>query len=126
MVLRNTINAQKFSAIAFLVCFIQSCTWGTWDTWAGMTRLDHSIVITKPLKSTQKSTDFLYPAKTAYKEGYLKVSNLHSLWYAEYGNPQGVPIVFVHGGPGAGCGSSSSRFFDSKHYRIILFEQRGA
>lgn len=60
-----------------------------------------------------------------YKSGYLKVSDIHSIYYEEVGNPNGRPILFVHGGPGGGISESSRQYFDPKHYRIILFDQRG-
>jgi proline iminopeptidase len=68
----------------------------------------------------------LYPAISSSKEFYLTVSGGHELWIAEYGNPQGLPVVFLHGGPGAGCESYHPRFFDPEKYRIILFDQRGS
>ena len=68
----------------------------------------------------------LYPSITATKEFYLSVSNVHQLWVSEYGNPSGVPAVFLHGGPGSGCESYHPRFFDPEKYRIILFDQRGS
>lgn len=68
----------------------------------------------------------LYPEIAANKEFYLPVSDGHQLWVAEYGNPNGLPAVFLHGGPGAGCESYHSRFFDPERYRIILFDQRGS
>lgn len=69
---------------------------------------------------------FLYPRIAPFHENYLSVSSLHSLWFAQYGNPHGIPIVMVHGGPGGGCGPFDSRFFDPAIYRIILLDQRGA
>ena len=50
---------------------------------------------------------------------------VHEIYWEECGNPQGKPAVFVHGGPGAGAGASSRRFFDPQRYRIVLFDQRG-
>lgn len=67
----------------------------------------------------------LYPAIEPYASGYLRVSDLHELYYEECGNPQGKPAVFVHGGPGAGCDARARRFFDPDAYRIVLFDQRG-
>jgi proline iminopeptidase len=67
----------------------------------------------------------LYPQLSAHDSGYLKVSQLHTLYYEVYGNPRGVPAVVVHGGPGAGCWPNHARFFDPAHYRIILVDQRG-
>ncbi len=68
----------------------------------------------------------LFPAITPYNSGYLKVSDIHELYFEECGNPKGVPVLFVHGGPGAGISESARRFFDPLFYRIILFDQRGA
>lgn len=73
----------------------------------------------------QANEQILFPEIKPYDEGFLQVSKLHKLWYAQYGNPQGIPVVVVHGGPGAGC-IWEMRFFDPAFYRIILFDQRGA
>lgn len=67
----------------------------------------------------------LYPQLAAHGSGYLKVSELHTLYYEVYGNPNGIPAVVVHGGPGAGCWPNHARFFDPAHYRVILLDQRG-
>ena len=67
----------------------------------------------------------LYPSIQPYHEFQLKVSDLHTLWIEECGNPNGMPVVFLHGGPGAACEEFQRRFFDPQHYRIILFDQRG-
>lgn len=60
-----------------------------------------------------------------YHEFQLKVSALHTLWIEESGNPHGIPVVFLHGGPGAACEPFQRRFYDPKTFRIILFDQRG-
>jgi proline iminopeptidase len=67
----------------------------------------------------------LYPEIEAYRSGFLKVSDLHEIFFEEAGNPQGRPVVFVHGGPGGGVDPSMRRFFDPKLWRVILFDQRG-
>lgn len=67
----------------------------------------------------------LYPPIQPYRRGRLKVSELHDVYYEECGNPKGKPVLFVHGGPGAGASEKSRSFFDPKHYRIIVFDQRG-
>lgn len=67
----------------------------------------------------------LYPAIKPYRTGYLKVADVHEIYFEECGNPQGKPALFVHGGPGAGCNADARRFFDPDAYRIILFDQRG-
>jgi len=74
----------------------------------------------------QMLEEILFPAIKPYDEDYLDVSGLHRLWYAQFGNPHGIPVVVVHGGPGFGCSPRDMRFFDPKFYRIILFDQRGA
>ena len=66
-----------------------------------------------------------YPEIEAYQSGHLQVSDLHSIYYEQVGNPNGKPIVFVHGGPGGGVDPSMRRFFDPKVWRIVLFDQRG-
>ena len=67
----------------------------------------------------------LYPAIEPYESGYLRVSPVHEIYWEQSGNPNGKPAVFVHGGPGAGAGTQSRRFFDPQAYRIIVFDQRG-
>lgn len=67
----------------------------------------------------------LYPEIEPYDTGMLQVSPLHTIYYEQCGNPDGKPVVFLHGGPGAGCNRNSRRFFDPAHYRIVLFDQRG-
>jgi proline iminopeptidase len=67
----------------------------------------------------------LYPPIEPYTSGCLPVSALHTLWYEECGNPEGMPVVFLHGGPGGGTGPNMRRFFDPAHYRVVLFDQRG-
>lgn len=68
----------------------------------------------------------LYPALEPYRQGRLRVSELHDLYYEECGNPAGKPVVFLHGGPGAGCSPKARQFFDPARYRIVLFDQRGS
>jgi proline iminopeptidase len=67
----------------------------------------------------------LYPENEPYRTGRLKVSDLHEIYFEECGNPQGKPVVLIHGGPGAGCSPTMRRLHDPKAYRIILFDQRG-
>lgn len=68
----------------------------------------------------------LYPPLAPYEQGQLDVDGYHQLYWEQSGNPQGVPVVFLHGGPGAGCNATHRRFFDPSRYRIILFDQRGS
>jgi len=66
-----------------------------------------------------------YPSISPYQTHALKVGSPHTLYVEECGNPEGLPVLFVHGGPGSGCTEADRRFFDSKVYRVILFDQRG-
>lgn len=68
----------------------------------------------------------LYPRIDARVTERLRVSELHEIYYEESGNPQGKPVVFLHGGPGGGSDPKQRRFFDPARYRIILFDQRGS
>ncbi len=67
----------------------------------------------------------LYPSITPYREHRLAVDALHTLHLEECGNPDGIPVVFLHGGPGAGVSPTHRRFFDPARYRIVLIDQRG-
>ena len=67
----------------------------------------------------------LFPSVEPYQTHSLSVSDGHRLYIEECGQPDGLPVVFLHGGPGAGCESYHRRFFDPAIYRIILFDQRG-
>jgi len=68
----------------------------------------------------------LYPEIEPYRTGMLAVDAMHTLYWEESGNPHGVPVVFLHGGPGAGSAPNHRRFFDPAFYRIVIFDQRGA
>jgi len=67
-----------------------------------------------------------YPKLSCRYSDFLKVDGTHNLYYEESGNPQGKPVLFVHGGPGAGCKDSHRQYFNPEKYRIILFDQRGS
>jgi len=66
-----------------------------------------------------------YPAIAPRVTGMLRVSPVHEIYYEESGNPDGIPVVFVHGGPGGGTEPKHRQFFDPRLYRIVLFDQRG-
>ena len=68
----------------------------------------------------------LYPDIKIYATHCIEVASPHVLYVEECGNPVGLPVVFVHGGPGAGCEPYHRRFFDPNVYRIVLFDQRGS
>lgn len=73
----------------------------------------------------QPLKDF-FPAIEPRQTLRLKVDDRHELYVEEVGNPQGQPVVFLHGGPGGGISPDHRRYFDPNHYRIILFDQRGS
>jgi len=68
----------------------------------------------------------LYPEIEPFATGMLAVDGLHKIYWEQSGNPKGEPVVFLHGGPGAGSSPAHRRFFDPSHYRIMIFDQRGA
>ncbi|WP_432697589.1 prolyl aminopeptidase [Marinobacterium sp. YM272] len=67
----------------------------------------------------------LYPEIQSNQEFYLDVGQGHRIYVEESGNPAGIPVLFIHGGPGGGCSPTHRRFFNPEKYRIILFDQRG-
>jgi proline iminopeptidase len=68
----------------------------------------------------------LHPPITPYASGMLETASVHRVYWETAGNPEGIPVVFVHGGPGSGTSPIQRRFFDPARYRIILFDQRGS
>jgi proline iminopeptidase len=72
-----------------------------------------------------KDDVYKYPPIEPYRAGHLDVDSLHSIYFEESGNPLGVPVIDLHGGPGAGSIPAYRRFFDPARYRIILSDQRG-
>lgn len=67
----------------------------------------------------------LYPDIQSVHEYRIETPDGHSLYVEESGNPKGIPVLFLHGGPGGGCSPTHRRFFNPERYRIILFDQRG-
>lgn len=63
---------------------------------------------------------------TCFDEGYIHVSEIHKVYYAQYGKADGKPVIFLHGGPGGGTSKSNTEFFDPAVYRVVLLDQRGA
>jgi len=68
----------------------------------------------------------LHPEIEPFDSGMLQVDDRHALYYEQCGNPEGKPVVLLHGGPGGGCSPKMRRFHDPANYRIVLFDQRGA
>src|SRR5882757_10355968 len=74
---------------------------------------------------TQTERRGLYPPIEPFRTGFLRVSDVHELYFEESGNPDGKPAVFLHGGPGGGTDAKMRTFFDPRVYRIVMFDQRG-
>jgi len=68
----------------------------------------------------------LFPQVAPYRTGFLEPGGKHRIYWEESGNPEGMPVLFLHGGPGSGTSPAQRRFFDPAYYRIILFDQRGS
>ncbi len=68
----------------------------------------------------------LYPEIEPFDSGFIKVSEIHTVFYERVGNPEGIPVVFLHGGPGGGLIPRYRQYFDPKKYHVVLFDQRGS
>jgi proline iminopeptidase len=68
----------------------------------------------------------LFPPIEPYQTGALRIDTRHTMYWEQSGNPRGMPVVFLHGGPGAGATAAHRRFFDPDYWRIVIFDQRGA
>ena len=75
--------------------------------------------------SVPTRSDF-YPPIEPYQTARMALDGVHTMHYEQSGNPHGVPVLFLHGGPGAGASASHRQFFDPSFYRIVIFDQRGA
>lgn len=82
--------------------------------------------ITHTMSVDSFSTVNFYPSYEPYHEEYIKVSAVHELYCAQFGNPNGIPVIVVHGGPGAACYAGWASFFDPNYYRVIMVDQRGS
>lgn len=68
----------------------------------------------------------LFPDIAPFETGLLPLDSGHVMYWEQVGNPRGQPVLFLHGGPGAGAGAVHRRFFDPQHWRLVVFDQRGA
>ena len=73
----------------------------------------------------KRAVQYLYPPIDPYDQRMLSVGHGHQVYMEQCGNPNGIPVVVLHGGPGGGCSPSMRRYFDPAVYRVILFDQRG-
>src|SRR5690242_21894033 len=79
-----------------------------------------------PMPADSSRRTDLYPLIEPHAAGMLRVDSRHTMYWEESGNPRGVPVLFLHGGPGAGATAVHRRFFDPAYWRIVIFDQRGA
>lgn len=73
----------------------------------------------------KRAVDYLYPAIEPFDQRVIDAGDGHRVFFEQCGNPQGVPVLVLHGGPGGGCSPAMRRYFDPAHYRVVLFDQRG-
>lgn len=73
----------------------------------------------------KRATDYLYPPIEPFDQRVIEVGEDHRVFVEQCGNPSGVPVLVLHGGPGGGCSPAMRRYFDPAHYRVVLFDQRG-
>jgi proline iminopeptidase len=95
------------------------------DPIAATPRVNAGSVVHPRRDSMQREPD-LYPTIEPYATRLIDVSDIHRLYVEEVGSADGIPAVFLHGGPGAGCEPAHRRFFDPQRYRLVLFDQRGS
>jgi proline iminopeptidase len=76
--------------------------------------------------SSSRPATVLYPEIEPLRSGHLQVSDLHELYWETVGNPEGIPAIVLHGGPGGIAGPEMRRFFDPGRFHVLLFDQRGA
>lgn len=88
--------------------------------------LSFALTLISSICLSQKLGGQLFPPIQPYETGYLKVSDIHRIFYQLGGNPEGKPIMVLHGGPGAGCDAGYFRYFNPEKFHIILHDQRGA
>ncbi|KAK5636014.1 hypothetical protein RRF57_011726 [Xylaria bambusicola] len=75
--------------------------------------------------STPQSTGMPYTHEPAWDSGHLKVGSIHEIYYEQYGKKDGLPAIFLHGGPGGNTSPSNTKFFNPAVYRVVLLDQRG-
>ena len=76
--------------------------------------------------SGQKSAvQYLYPPIDPFDQRMMEMPGGHTIYFEQCGNPDGIPVIVLHGGPGGGCSPAMRRYFDPAVYRVVLFDQRG-
>jgi len=78
------------------------------------------------MRDFQHLRNELYPPLDPFERGHLRLDDVHTMYWEQSGNPEGVPVLYLHGGPGGGSNARMRQFFDPARYRIVLYDQRGA
>ena len=73
----------------------------------------------------KRAAQYFYPPLDPYSQQIMPTGDGHQIYVEECGNPNGIPVIVLHGGPGGGCSPVMRRYFDANKYRIVLFDQRG-
>jgi len=73
----------------------------------------------------KRAVDYLYPPVDPFDQRVIDMGDGHRIYVEQCGNPEGVPVIVLHGGPGGGCSPAMRRYFDPSVYRVVLFDQRG-
>ena len=73
----------------------------------------------------KRAADYLYPPVEPFDQRVIEVGQGHRIYVEQCGNPEGIPVLVLHGGPGGGCSPAMRRYFDPKVYRVVLYDQRG-
>ena len=73
----------------------------------------------------KRAVEYLYPPIDPFDQRVIDMGDGHRIYVEQCGNPQGIPVVVLHGGPGGGCSPAMRRYFDPSVYRVVLFDQRG-
>ena len=73
----------------------------------------------------KRAVDFLYPPVDPFDQRVMDMGDGHRIYVEQCGNPNGIPVLVLHGGPGGGCSPAMRRYFDPAVYRVVLFDQRG-
>lgn len=73
----------------------------------------------------KRAVQYLYPPVDPFDQRMMDVGDGHTVYFEQCGNPKGIPVIVLHGGPGGGCSPSMRRYFDPDKYHVILFDQRG-
>ena len=73
----------------------------------------------------KRAVEFLYPPVDPFDQRMIDVGDGHRVYVEQVGNPTGIPVLVLHGGPGGGCSPAMRRYFDPAVFRVVLFDQRG-